>query len=194
MSIAELAVYTGAALGLGAILLSLLRGTVSKAVYWLWNSFWERFTLSVTFNRTDPGFDMIRDWLAAHPYANRAHRVKLVWDPETTRFTYAPGPGVHYLWKRSSVPTSRLPRGIRYSLDMSCPVYKEPCHEHGFQHGAEAEELRAGIEEVVKYMGRDDIDTDDLLGVKGRLQRLLDRVDARDSLAYLEAKDQEEEE
>jgi len=98
MSATELAVYAGAALGLGAVVLSLLRNTVSKVVHWLWNSFWERFMLSVTFNRTDPGFDMIRDWLAAHPYANSAHRVKLVWDPETTRFNYVPGPGVHYIW------------------------------------------------------------------------------------------------
>lgn len=76
---------------------------------------------------------------------------------------------------------------------MSCPVYTEICHEHGFQHGAEAEELRSGIEAIIKYLDGER-DTDDLLTIQGRLQRLLDRVDARDSLAYLEAKDQEEEE
>jgi len=76
---------------------------------------------------------------------------------------------------------------------MSCPVYKEPCHEHGFQHGAEAEELRAGIEKIIKRFD-EAVDTDDLMAIKDKLQRLLDRVDARDSLAYLEAKDQEEEE
>jgi len=62
-----------------------------------------------------------------------------------------------------------------------CSVYGHPCHEHGFIHGAEAEELREGIEKLIGE-GRE--------AVTGReLQRLLDRVDARDSLAYLEAKD-----
>lgn len=65
---------------------------------------------------------------------------------------------------------------------MSCPVYKEICREHGFTHGCEAEELRKGIEVVME-----DLDTDDV--TRHTLQRLLDKVDARDSLAYLEAKD-----
>ena len=29
---------------------------------------------------------------------------------------------------------------------MKCPVYKAFCSEHGFAHGAEAEDLRKGIE------------------------------------------------
>lgn len=58
------------------------------------------------------------------------------------------------------------------------------CLEHdGFTHGAEAEELRAGIEAVLA-------DSELWEGKKGRigqaLQRVLDSVDARDSLAFLE--------
>lgn len=62
-----------------------------------------------------------------------------------------------------------------------CRVYSEPCPDHGFFHGAEAEELREGIEAILDREG-------DERGFKRALQALLDRVDARDSLAYLEAK------
>jgi len=60
-----------------------------------------------------------------------------------------------------------------------CPVYREACFDHGFVHGAEAEELREGIEKV---LGRHTVTHEGLM-------RLLDRVDARDSLAYREATD-----
>ena len=62
----------------------------------------------------------------------------------------------------------------------SCLVYSEPCPEHGFIHGAEASELREGIEELLsKKLDRP--------GMRTALRALLDRVDARDSLARLEA-------
>ena len=64
-----------------------------------------------------------------------------------------------------------------------CRVYGEPCPEHGFIHGAEANELREGIEAILET----DCDVEDVEGIRRALQRLLDRVDARDSLAYLEA-------
>ena len=66
-----------------------------------------------------------------------------------------------------------------------CTVYSKYCPEHGFFHGAEAEELREGIEKIIDHEG-------DVRGFKRALQALLDRVDARDSLAYLEAKKAEE--
>jgi hypothetical protein len=54
------------------------------------------------------------------------------------------------------------------------------CHRHGFIHGGEAEELRSKVE---KILGR--------VRGEGRLSRvlrdMLDEVDARDSLALLEA-------
>ncbi|NUP12928.1 MAG: hypothetical protein HOW73_43365 [Polyangiaceae bacterium] len=56
-----------------------------------------------------------------------------------------------------------------------CPVLRDYC-----LHGEEAEELRAGIEKLIT-------ETSDS-GWRITLQRLLDEVDARDSLAYLDAK------
>lgn len=63
--------------------------------------------------------------------------------------------------------------------------YRE-CAVHGQQvHGGEAEELRKGIEEIVKYMDAAE-DSDDLISGVRRLKALLEEVDARDSLAYRE--------
>lgn len=68
-------------------------------------------------------------------------------------------------------------------LPQECPV-------HGLQvHGKEAEELRAGIEEIIKTC-RPCVSTREE-GCTGchiveELQLLVDRVDARDSLAYRE--------
>lgn len=52
------------------------------------------------------------------------------------------------------------------------------CSDHGFIHGAEAEELRQAIEKLRDARGRPTCEA---------LTRLLDDIDARDSLAYLEA-------
>jgi hypothetical protein len=71
-----------------------------------------------------------------------------------------------------------------------CTLYREVCPDHGFQHGAEAEELRAGLERILegaRFAGHKNIPID-------RLQRLLDRVDARDSLAFLESLPRDERE
>lgn len=61
-----------------------------------------------------------------------------------------------------------------------CTIYDTYCSRHEFHHGAEAEELRSGIEKLIA-------EGDQVCC--WQLQRLLDRVDARDSLAYLEATD-----
>jgi len=66
-----------------------------------------------------------------------------------------------------------------------CPVYREACFDHGFVHGAEAEELREGIEKVLATHNY----PDDAHSLRCELQAILDRVDARDSLAYREATD-----
>jgi hypothetical protein len=58
-----------------------------------------------------------------------------------------------------------------------CPVH------NGSAHGAEAEELRKGIEGIIGHL------PDDSRDVRGDLIRLLDRVNARDSLAHLERED-----
>jgi hypothetical protein len=58
-------------------------------------------------------------------------------------------------------------------------VIGEYCSRHGFHHGAEAEELRERLEEVLR--ARKGM-------VRVSLRRVLDEVDARDSVAYVEAK------
>ena len=58
------------------------------------------------------------------------------------------------------------------------------CDYHAGQtHGHEAEELRRGIEDILKNTDWKDI--------RSELQRLLDETDARDSLAYLEDRDRQ---
>jgi len=55
------------------------------------------------------------------------------------------------------------------------------CEKHGFIHGAEAEELREGIEKLCnKYDKKVPIQD---------LEDLLRRVDARDSLAFIEQRE-----
>jgi hypothetical protein len=62
------------------------------------------------------------------------------------------------------------------------------CERHGGAvHGREAEELRAGVERII---GQDF----DVESVRDDLRQLLDDVDARDSLAFLEATDSQDEE
>jgi hypothetical protein len=65
----------------------------------------------------------------------------------------------------------------------TCPLRDEFCPEHDFVHGREAEELREGIKDLLE-----DGDDDDEAGVLRRgLSKLLDKVDARDSVAWLDA-------
>ena len=63
-----------------------------------------------------------------------------------------------------------------------CPILSTYCEVHDFTHGAEAEELRKGIEWVLQ-------NTADYDEMSEALNALLDRVDARDSLAWIEARD-----
>ena len=70
---------------------------------------------------------------------------------------------------------------------------REECPVHSYQkHGKEAEELRKGVETIIRMMpphgdeltgcdARDMVDA-----VRTALRELLDDTDARDSLAYLE--------
>jgi len=60
------------------------------------------------------------------------------------------------------------------------------CPVHSFQHhGKEAEELRAGVEKIIQDYGIPENRTHDGALLRA-MQQLLDSVDARDSLAYLE--------
>ena len=67
-----------------------------------------------------------------------------------------------------------------------------PCERHaGVIHGQEAEELRAGVEQILK--NTDDVRDDEAAFVLAEQRKalifLLDRIDARDSLAFREATD-----
>jgi len=64
------------------------------------------------------------------------------------------------------------------SLRLDLQASQAKCPVHGTTHGGEAEELRAGVEHCLDiYLGRD---------LQRGLLELLDRVNARDSLAHLE--------
>ena len=56
------------------------------------------------------------------------------------------------------------------------------CPKHNYIHGAEAEEFRCRMEEAIKEA--EERDDEACIGV---IQKILDDVDARDSLAYLES-------
>jgi len=78
-----------------------------------------------------------------------------------------------------------------------CKVYDECCPVHGFCHGAEADELREGIQAIVDDDARlpfasGDDSPQSMVEETSRhyrkaLEELLERVDARDSLARMEA-------
>lgn len=68
-------------------------------------------------------------------------------------------------------------------MDMEKAAQRCPVH-YGQIHGGEAEELRAGIESLIAQHP-------DGAVPRRKLQRLIDRIDARDSLAHLEMRDGE---
>jgi hypothetical protein len=77
-------------------------------------------------------------------------------------------------------------------MDADLCVMGKPCAKHGGAvHGTEAEELRAGIERVLANIAvvRPEDAASVLAATRSTLQRVLDHVDARDSLAYLEKHD-----
>lgn len=92
------------------------------------------------------------------------------------------------------LPVARLTRDFAaaiVSVANAC-VIGLPCEKHGGEvHGREAEELRAGVEQILRNTA--DVHDDEALHVLRELRRslifLLDRIDARDSLAFLEATD-----
>jgi len=70
-----------------------------------------------------------------------------------------------------------------------------PCARHGGAvHGQEAEELRAGVEQILTNTS--DVDDGDAVAVLQAVRKalifLLDTINARDSLAFREATDPEE--
>lgn len=86
-----------------------------------------------------------------------------------------------------------------------CPIQNKFCERHEFYHGGEAQELREGVEEILREH-KPSFDVEDygdnspyqyadyINEIRERLQDLLDKVDARDSLAMDEAQEEEEDE
>ncbi len=70
--------------------------------------------------------------------------------------------------------------------EQACPVHSDPCPVHGYVHGAEAEELRAGIDGLIATRVLGGGAEEELEIMRSDLIRLLDKVEARDSLAFLE--------
>lgn len=83
------------------------------------------------------------------------------------------------------VALPRLIADVRQSRAGRC-VVGAACDRHGGAvHGHEAEELRAGIEQIRRDHPAEDDDLDAHI-IRAALRRLLDDIDARDSLAFLE--------
>ncbi len=80
-----------------------------------------------------------------------------------------------------------MPTAAKKNESPRCTIRKFGCAVHGFIHGSEAEELREGIEKIVRHYSDASFDNDADLMLE-ELRRLLEEVDARDSVAFLEAK------
>jgi hypothetical protein len=78
---------------------------------------------------------------------------------------------------------SPLPAAPVETARAACVIGRH-CVRHGFIHGAEAEELRDRLEKASEATGHTD--------TRRTIRRILDKVDARDSLAWLEFKGREE--
>jgi hypothetical protein len=97
-------------------------------------------------------------------------------DGESTRIT---ADKCHNSWKLLGTFETDIPD--EFLVGVECPVH------HYAKHGKEAEELRAGIQKIIKNGTNDDTQA---VEVHDELSKLLDEVDACDSLAYLERRDE----
>lgn len=70
-----------------------------------------------------------------------------------------------------------------------CRIYDRACATHGFYHGAEASELREGIEKLIAKPPHADCPCGQEIveSLVDDLRDLLEKVDARDSVARLES-------
>lgn len=95
-----------------------------------------------------------------------------------------PGRNLDDVWQNACMKLGRfcspfLEGCPRPRLPDDCPRYGYYCTDHEFVHGAEAEELRSGVEEILSGL-----DSGKMPRWAVRLQALLDEVNARDSLAF----------
>lgn len=130
------------------------------------------------------------EWNAVHPIGTRVRywplRPTSTVPPVETKTRSAAwrlgnGPGVAVVLVDGVVGGVFLTHVDVLDAANSCLLRGAVCPEHGCVHGQEAEELRAGIEDMLELSAKH---------VPARdLRALLDQVDARDSLAFCEAKD-----
>jgi hypothetical protein len=92
-------------------------------------------------------------------------------DGELTRITNSK---CHNSWRNVNSFDVDVP--AEFMIHEECPVHE------GSVHGQEAEELRVGVATIVGEQ------SENAAEILDDLQRLLDNVDARDSLAFLERK------
>lgn len=85
----------------------------------------------------------------------------------------------HNSWRLVNTFEADIPD--EFLVGAECPVH------HFAKHGKEAEELRAGIQKMIADGANEDTQA---VEVHDELSKLLDEVDAGDSLAYLERKDE----
>jgi hypothetical protein len=87
-------------------LMALFTETIKKFILTIPGRLWAyalaKLTLTVTFRRSDQGFDMVKQWLAAHPYAQKARQVKMTWSHEHKKYVMVPGHGRHIIWHARS--------------------------------------------------------------------------------------------
>jgi chaperone BCS1 len=102
MTILEFALATSIFASVIALLVAGVTGIITSFILGLPRRLWQyvvkKVTFTVTFESYEPGFEMLKEWLAVHPYAKRARNVKMVFDSSEARFVPVPGHGSHFLW------------------------------------------------------------------------------------------------
>ena len=102
MTILEFALATSIFASVIALLVAGVTGIITSFILSLPRKAWQyvlkKVTFTVTFESYEPGFEMLKEWLAVHPYAKKARNVKMVFDPAGGRFVPVPGHGSHFLW------------------------------------------------------------------------------------------------
>jgi chaperone BCS1 len=98
MSVLDIVVASTVSATIAALFISALKRFLLTLPMKLWSYLLKKVTLTVRFGNCDPGFDMLKEWLAAHPYAKKARDVKMEYSQAEGRFVLVPGHGSHFLW------------------------------------------------------------------------------------------------
>src|SRR5688572_22259038 len=84
--------------GLLAIFTETVKKFIATIPMRVWIYLLSKFTLTITFRRSDQGFEMVKQWLSVHPYAQKARQVKMVWSHQEKKYVMQPGHGRHLIW------------------------------------------------------------------------------------------------